>query len=312
MIYLPITAAAYLLNAVSVTVDKFLLNKQIPHPLIYVFYFSLVSCGSLLLLPFASLPTPYIFTLASVSTLLWTVGAYLMFKALQTGQISRVIPVIGTLIPLILLAVGLFFGTVSKYEGYAIGILVLGLIFLTVFDWKGQVIKNEILLEVFSSIFFALSYFILRFAYDNSNFWTVFVYSRPVLIPVGLLLILIPASRKLIFQTRKEGNGEHKIPYWKRMFSSGAIWLFGMGQVAAGISQLLLTFAISLANPAVVNALQGVQYVFLFGANILLSKKYPHIFKENTNPSNLFVKGIGIVCICIGLYMLAENALYKG
>jgi uncharacterized membrane protein len=154
VIYLPITAAAYLLNAVSVTVDKFLLNKQIPHPLIYVFYFSLVSCGSLLLLPFASLPTPYIFILASVSTLLWTVGAYLMFKALQTGQISRVIPVIGTLIPLILLAAGLFLGTVSQYEGYAIGVLVLGRIFLTVFDWRGQVNKNEILFEVLSALFF--------------------------------------------------------------------------------------------------------------------------------------------------------------
>lgn len=233
-----------------------------------------------------------------------------MFKALQTGQISRVIPVIGTLIPLILLAVGLFLGTVSQYEGYAIGVLVLGLIFLTVFDWKGQVNKNEILFEVLSALFFAVSYFILRFAYDNSNFWTVFVYSRPVLIPVGLLLILIPATRRLIFQTGKVKQAGPQIPYWKKMFTSGAIWLFGAGQVAAGISQLLLTFAISLANPAVVNALQGVQYVFLFGANILLSKKYPQIFKENTNPSNLLVKGIGIVCICVGLYMLAENALY--
>ncbi len=233
-----------------------------------------------------------------------------MFKALQTGQISRVIPVIGTLIPLILLAAGLFLGTVSQYEGYAIGVLVLGLIFLTVFDWRGQVNKNEILFEVLSALFFAVSYFILRFAYDNSNFWTVFVYSRPVLIPVGLLLILIPATRKLIFQTGKEKQESPQIPYWKKMFTSGAIWLFGAGQISAGISQLLLTFAISLANPAVVNALQGVQYVFLFGANILLSKKYPQIFKENTNPSNLLIKGIGIVCICIGLYMLAENALY--
>jgi uncharacterized membrane protein len=305
--YLPVTAIAYLLNAVSVTIDKFLLNKQIPNPLIYVFYFSLVSCGALVLLPFAALPSLWIFILASSSTLLWTLGAYFMFKALQTGQISRVIPVIGTLIPLILLGVGLFQGTVSNYEGYAIGALVLGLVFLTLFDWKGGIDKKEIWFEVLSSIFFAVSYIVLRMAYEGSNFWTVFVYSRPILIPVGIILLILPVSRKIILQAKKPHEQAQKIPYWKRMLQSGAVWLFGAGQVAAGASQLLLTFAISLANPAVVNALQGVQYIFLFIGNIFLSKKYPHIFKENTSPSVMVFKVAGIICVCAGLYMLANN-----
>src|SRR3989338_2497021 len=98
MTHLPFTLLAYFFNSLSVVANKFLLNKAIPDPLIYIFYISLLSLLSLLALPFTLYPSPFVLILASISTLLWTLGAYLMFKALKLGQVSRVIPLIGTLI----------------------------------------------------------------------------------------------------------------------------------------------------------------------------------------------------------------------
>src|SRR5260221_11764176 len=138
MSHIPFTITAYLLNSISVTVDKVLLTKHIPDPLVYIFYFSAFSLLAIFLLPFTHLPPLSVFGLASLSTLLWTTGAYFMFKALQQGQVSRVIPVIGTLIPLILLLYGVYRGNLDLNQIWAVLLLILGLVFLTVMDWKGK------------------------------------------------------------------------------------------------------------------------------------------------------------------------------
>lgn len=295
MNHLPFTITAYLLNGVAVTVDKFLISKHIPDPLIYVFYFSIVSLLALFILPFTHIPNLNVLILASLSTLLWTTGAYFMFKGLQIGQVSRVIPVIGTLTPLILLFVASFTTDITKNQSLAVFILLFGLIFLTAHDWKGKFELKELQFEVLSSVFFSVSYLILRQAYLMDDFLTVFAWSRPILIPVGLILLIIPYTRKIVLNS--EGP---KIPF----FSKAGL-LFISGQVSGGISELLLTFSVSLANPALVNSLQGVQYVFLFLLSLGLSKKYPEVFSEQLTTFKIVGKVFGIILIAAGLYLLA-------
>ncbi len=296
MSYLPFALLAYLLNSASVTIDKLLLSKNIPNPLIYIFYFSMVSLLALLLLPFTHFPHFNVLFLASLSTLLWTTGAYFMFKALQVGLVSRVIPVIGTLIPIILLFNAFFSGNVTQNQTWAVIVLVLGLMILTLPDWKGKIIRKEIVFVIFSAAFFAISYVFLRQAYLKEEFLTVFAYSRLILIPLGLLLILIPASRKqILIGNRPNVN-----------FDTKAKVLFAAGQISAGFSELLLTFSVFLAEPALVNSLQGTQYVFLFILSVLLSRVNPEVFKESYSKRILFSKIFGILLIALGLYILAQ------
>lgn len=306
MNYLPFTITAYILNSIAVTVDKLLITKKIPDPLVYVLYFSVVSLIALLFIPFVAPPNFLVLLIASTSTLLWTSGAYFMFHGLKIGQVSRVIPVIGTLIPVFLLLQGIFSSSLVQSQIIAIIFLISGLIFLTIFDWKGKIEKKEIMFEVLSALFFAVSYIVLKEAYLRANFLTVLVYSRPILIPVGLMLIIIPASRKIIFPEKKQENSE-KISFWKSFFKSKTPLIFAVGQFCGGISELLLTFSVSLASPALVNSLQGVQYVFLFILNLFLSKKNPEVFKENLTVKIMAVKFLGIISIGFGLYLLASG-----
>src|SRR3990172_3262045 len=127
MSHLPFTISAYFLNALAVLTSKFLLSRIIPDPLIYIFYISLFSFLAVLAIPFTKIPTVEVFALASLSTLTWTLGAYFMYKALKIGQVSRVIPIIGTLIPLILLifATGTGADTISYSQASAVLILIL-------------------------------------------------------------------------------------------------------------------------------------------------------------------------------------------
>lgn len=293
--YLPVSILAFILNGIAVTVDKFLLSKVIPDPLYYIFYFSLVSFLAVFALPFTHLPNTDVLILASVSTLLWTAAAYLMFKALKIGQVSRVIPVIGSLNPLILFMIGLAEGTILANEAWAIIVLLSGLVFITLSDWKGKFIKSELMLEVSSAALFALSYLLLKQAYLQEDFITVLVWSRLVLIPLVAVFLFIPELRKRAVPSPHLGVS---------MLKKGGV-LFTFGQISAGISQLLIFFAISLANPALVNSLQGTQYVFLFILSLILAKKFPQIFKEKYILSKITTKIVGISLIAWGLYLLA-------
>lgn len=286
MTHLPFTILAYFLNSISVTVNKILLKKDIPDPFAYIFY---ISIFSLILLPaiiFTHVLSLPILTQASISTLFWITGAYFMFKALKTGQVSRVIPVIGTLLPLILFFDASRTSSITTNQTWAISFLVLGLIFITLIDWKGKFSKKELLYEVVSASFFALSYILLRQAYLQAPFFSVLVWSRLILIPLILLILLLPSLRKKVLV---------KSNISKNTFSKTGL-IFLAGQVSGGASELLLLFSISLANPALVNSLQGTQYIFLAFFGLFLKEKY-------TKPA-LFFKLIGILFIALGLFVL--------
>ncbi len=293
MTYLSFAIFSYFLNSIAVTVDKFLLAKAIPDPLIYIFYISFISLFALFGLPFVDVPTLEVFSFASLSTLLWILGAYLMFKALKSYQLQRVIPAIGTFTALILLLIGI--NSISLNEALAAIILILGLILLTLNDWRGKTNLSELTLEISSAFFLALNYYLLREAFLREDFLTVLVWSRPILIPIFIIFILVPYFRKIV------------LPFLKPKSSSlkRNVFIFIFGQISAGISELLLVFSISLANPALVNSLQGVKFVFLLVFSLILGKKFPQIFKIGHSAYFLISQIAGIGLIGLGLYILA-------
>lgn len=294
--YLPFTLAAYFLNGVSVLVDKFLLSHKITHPLVYIFYISLVSLVILIFIPFVHTPSITVFILASSSTLLWTAGLYMLYKALCVGLVTRVVPIIGALIPILLLIHAAFTGAITSQEMMAVIILIFGILFLTLFEIRGKIHKKELIYELVSACLFALSYILLRNAYLQEQFFSVFVWSRVILIPCGILILLIPHSRKIVF-------GTAKAPAINFFSKTGVLFL--LGQLAGGASELLLTFSVSLANPALVNSLQGSQYIFLFIASIFLAKKFPHVFAEKHQKWAVVCKVLGIGFVAVGLYIIA-------
>ena len=219
MSHLPFTLLAYFLNSISVTINKVLLKKTIPDPFVYIFY---VSVFSLILLPgifFTHVPPYFALILASISTICWTIGAYFMFKALKVGLVSRVIPVIGTLIPLILLIDASSKSAISTNQTWAIYFLTLGIVFITILDWKGRVQKKEIIFEIVSAILFAISYILLREAYLKADFFSVLVWSRLVLIPLIILTLTLPYLRKRVLS-----SNSHKVNFFGK---AGALFLLG-------------------------------------------------------------------------------------
>lgn len=299
MPYLPIALTAYVLNSISVLIDKFLISKEFKHPIVYVFFISTASLLGLLALPFTQIPSLWAFALTSSSTVLWTCGIYALFSALKIGPASRVIPVIGVLTPLFLLAESAISGTIAINETWAVIILVLGLLSLTLPDWRGHFKPSELFLEILASAFFAVNYLLLKQAYNQADFLTVLVWSRLILVPILLFFILLPRFRAIILT--KDQNRTNF-----RFFSTAGALLFA-GQISGAAAQLLLNFSISLASPAVVNSIQGVQYVVLFSASVILAKRFPSIFGENLSKRSIIAKIFGVLLVFLGLFILSSS-----
>jgi uncharacterized membrane protein len=303
MSHLPFAILAYFLNSIAVLIDKYQLSKNLPSPLLYVFYISAFSLMTLVALPFTSVPSMEVWSYASFATLLWTVGAYCMFSALKVGQATRVIPVIGVLTPLFLLMWSFIQGLLTPNQVWGVLLLVIGLLFLVINDLKGKITKKESFFELGAALLFAVSYTLLHEAYSDSNFLTVFVWAKLVLIPIGILLLIIPKSRKIVLP--KQLSTHHTGSPQKLLWKSKVGLLFLIGQACGGTSEMLLSYSISLATPALVNSLQGIQYASLFLFGLLLSKKFPKIYGEKYSPMIILFKVIGIVIIALGLYVLA-------
>ena len=102
---------------------------------------------------------------------------------------------------------------------------------------------------------------------------------------------MFPTNWKVIFKkpksTRKQAAG-----------------LFLGTKITAGISFLMINYAVAIGSVAIVNALQGVQYAFLLLIVILLSIKYPKLLKEELTTETLAQKIIGIIFVGAGLVVL--------
>jgi drug/metabolite transporter (DMT)-like permease len=308
MNYLPISIAAYLLNSVSILANKFLLTKSVQHPLAYVFYISASSLLALLVIPYlfftgTPIPDSNTLALASISTLSWTIGAYFLFAALRSGLADRVSPIIGTLTPIFLLIYYyLFSHSISLNETWGASLMTGGLLVLILPylrskpDSHAQLSKTrELFFEIMSGLFFAISYILLKEVYNHTDFLSGLAYSKLILLPLILIILFVPALKRTVFTSNKD----------KFSLISKTGLLFIGSQIAGGASQVLISLGISLANPALVNSLQGVQYAFLFIFSLLLANKFPKIFTERLTKKLVLQNTIGILLIAGGLYMLA-------
>jgi len=93
-------------------------------------------------------------------------------------------------------------------------------------------------------------------------------------------------------------------------FSSGGLLLFN--KTLSGVAFAFLNYAIFLGSVSIINAMQGLQYVFLFLLATFLSQKYPKLIAEKIDKKSLLQKGMALMLIVAGLFIIAYNHSVKG
>lgn len=299
MPWLILVLIAYFFLALVNVGDKFLIDNKIKSPAVYTFYISIALTIFLLAIPFIGfeiLPWPYI-GVALLSGFLFNYSLYWMYQAMKKTDASIAIPAYASFLPLFsFLFTFLFTGErLSILQALAFLLLILGSV---VINYKGgnKINFGVIKACVVGTFFLALALFLSKYVYlASNNFLSDFLW-----IKIGGM------SASIFFyiffrEVRRE------VSFRPSPMQIKNIGIFVLVQSAGATSNILQNIAISIAPfsmLSVINALQGVQYVFLFIFTFVLSRKFPEKFHEDYSYVSIIRKVIATILIFFGLFLL--------
>lgn len=318
--WLIVSITSYFINAGVYAADKFLLSKRVHSSITYAFYVGIWSIFNIFLLYF----DPWIPSLRELGVdllagILFLATLIFWYKALHQSEATSVVPIVGALVPIFSFLLSYIFlnETLAERQLLAFFILINGGILISVKRTRFWVLKDVlssfrdifgdvlggihakyrptkrlILNSITSALFFAAYYVLIKYIYMSQPFIGGFVWSRMGSFLGVILILFVPDWRKLIVKHQKGAKTSRNIIFFLSV------------RLLAAAAFIMLNWAISMGNVALINSLQGTQYVFLFFIVLFLSAKFPKILKEELGGGVILQRIIGISLIGAGLYML--------
>jgi hypothetical protein len=300
MLWLLVTIAAYLILAIVSLVDKYLLVGPIPNPKVYTFYIGTLGILVLILIPFVGFSFPEFpqIVLSLLSGALFVCGVFWFYKALRLFEASRVIPAIGGILPIFTYLLIYIFSrgreSFKIWEFSALILLILGSVLIT-YEKAKKISLESLKISILSAFLLALSFVLAKYVYMAQPFWSGYILIRIGGFLMALTFLFTKEVRSELFKV--------KVSLPKK---TAAIFLSNQAAGAgANILQNWGVFLAPLTYVAIINALQGLQYLFLLVFTLLLSLKFPQILKEEISKKIIFQKIIAILLIGGGLTLLA-------
>jgi len=298
MNWLIFTILACLLYAVVAVFNKYLLGQRATtKPIVFTFWLGILSIFSFVLIPFGlHWPGWPAFGLDIIVGIVYFFAILYFYEAVDINEASRVSSLTGGLTPIVVL----FFSLVLLNESLTISqllafFLLVGGAFLISFKKSRGGLKSSvkgiwfiILTIILSAIYWVLE----KYIFENQGFVTGFLWTRLGFILTAAAILVWPAWRRKIF-------------YSESQLTLKISSLFVVSKLFAAFGSLFIHLALLLGSASLVNALGGMQYVFLLILAIILSKKFPNFLKEETSGGVLVQKIAAVLLIVSGLAILA-------
>jgi drug/metabolite transporter (DMT)-like permease len=293
MFWLYLVLIANLFNAVVVLLDRHLVSdRAFGKSEVYAFYVGLLSIFAIILLPFGVVHVPdiNIILLSVVIGLSYMTSIVYLYKALRISDASDVAPVLGAIVGLSTFIFSLFFIQEILPGHFYIAFLFLigGTLLMSYFRFT----KRSVLYVTISGVLMGFSLVFLKILFGLTSFGDAFFWSRMANVLAALLLLTVPAARLYIRKSFKRTK-----PH--------TVYLTFVNKVLAGLAAFLLMLAIKVGHVSVVNALNGLQFVFLFVVALIFAKRFPDYFDETIQKNhNIFFKIVATFLIIVGYAML--------
>ena len=286
-IWLSIALVAHFLTAVAFLIDKYLLADSTRPPLAYAFWVAVFSGVVVILIPFGVfIPGLFYLAVAFVSGATFFFGLIFLYRAIRKTDAS----VASTNVSVISVAFAYFFSIFILGESFklmdvaALGVVMAGIFLL---GRAGRSIWSEAFL---GGMLFGFSLVTLKLTFDLSDFVNGFFWTRLGFLGAALTMLVFPVARREIFKS-----------YQGSPLSSKFLFLVGKG--VAGVGFLLIDIAVNLGNVALVNALLGAQFLFIFVLALIFGKRVPAI-AEHIGFDVLVRKFSGAALVVIGIIIL--------
>lgn len=308
MAWLLVATLGQFLNAIVAFLDKYIVTdeKAMPRPFVYAFYSCLLTGGWLVVfalgflpglqavgLPHLSnieMPTLQVVSMAFLTGYTFFMALVSMYTALQKSEAVNVLPVIGAISALTAFGMNYLFLGVTLTPNFIFGIVVLSLGTLLVAQTLPRL--ETVVHVIHSGLFFALHFITMKGLFLETSFDDGFFWSRIGFILFALSLLLVPAYYHKIVDRSKEVT-----------VATGVLVV--STKIFAGIAAFLLLKATDWGDVAVVQALDGLKFVFILIITFFFGSLLPETAVEHTTkPREVMRQFVYVAVIVVGYVLL--------
>lgn len=296
------------LNAVVAIFDKYIVSDEnaLPRPFVYAFYSCLLTgfwafIYVIGLVPGLSeigspsyqnieAPSLVVVAMAFLAAYTFFMALVSMFNALKHADASNVMPIIGSVSALSAFGLSYAFLGASLSTTFVWGVIILSSGTLLVAQTLPR--KSVILYVVHSGLFFGLHAITMKGLFLETSFDDGFFWSRVAFVLFALSLLLVPEYYKKITAQTKDTSKK-----------TGVIVL--LSKVLAGVAAFLILKATDMGEVSVVQALDGLKFVFILIISILFAQWLPESATDrDARPGTVFRKLLFVIVIMVGFIML--------
>ncbi|MBU0540329.1 EamA family transporter [Patescibacteria group bacterium] len=298
-----IAIAGHLSNAAAFIIDKTLLSTAFKRSATYAGLVGLLSLLVIFVIPWINIwPRGATLFWAIISGATFVFALWAFFEALRKAEASRVVPIIGSLIPIFTLAgTAAFLAerlSAGQFAGFAL--LVAATAILSGGGKNGGISRITIAVAILSAILFAISSVSGKSVYMEVGFLSGFTATR---LSAALTALVI-----LMFFDRKAANELRGMVQSKAKDKAGsgkrAAGLAILGQSLGAIGFFFVQLGIAKGSAAIVNALQAVQYAVLVIAAFALRKRFPKLLNERFDREIIITKIFALLIAALGMALV--------
>ncbi len=308
MSWILLATAGQFLNAIVAIFDKYIVSdeKVLPKPFVYAFYSCLVTGGWMVIfflgwipglselgvptLENVQKPTIQVVGMSFLAAYTFFIALVSMYDALKRADASNTMPIIGSVVALSSFGLSYVFLGDKLHDNFMIGVALLAVGTLLVAQTLPKI--DTIIQVLHSGLFFALHWITMKGLFLETSFDDGFFWSRVGFVIFALSLLLVPTYFKKVREQTEQTSKK-----------AGVIVLFA--KVLAGIAAFMLLNATDMGDVSVVQALGGLQYVFILLISILFAHWLPAAATDrDTRPQTFFRRLLYVVVILVGFIAL--------
>lgn len=292
---------AHGLIGISLVWDKVLLKRPGTQNLFsYVFWLGSMSVFGVCLVPFGyNSPSFSLGFLAFAAGVIHLVGVFFYYSALKRGEASETLAVMGGFSPVATAAISyaLLSHQMTGAQLIGFGLMTAGGFFM--FFAEKLPLKRLLPPVLLAAGLLGLVNVLEKVVYDRTNFVSGYVWFTIGTFAGALALLSRPSWRRQIFS--ESGQDDPKNRFW-----------YFVNRFLSGVGSFLIFYAISLAHPAIVDAISGVRYVIIFLGALILTKFRPQLLRENFRGWEFATKAIATCLVVAGLVLVGLHGSKSG
>ncbi len=227
---------------------------------------------------------------------LYSAALFVYFYALDRMETSRVVPVVGAAIPVFILILSSLTirEELAVQQVGAFVLLLAGSVSLNLNRGIADVFRGKKMLILLGAAFlFASHYIVIKGVYIHIPFLQTMLFVQTGSFAGGLLIYAL-------FRGRFESHAGKNIPV-----SGAKKALVILSQIIGGLGGSCVQLAVFFGSVVLVNALQGIQYAFLFIILFVLRPFLNALLGETWTVRVVAQKTIGIILIAFGIVVIA-------